>query len=85
MSRGAEVRIIRTTQSALDDHAANSDLYEGEQYLVTDRRTVAVGTAVDAYFNLLRGEGAVAVRVLTQAQYAALSAPDELTLYFIVS
>jgi hypothetical protein len=53
MARQNTIRAIRTTRASLNSQAAANGLTEGEFYFVTDEKVLAIGTAVNAYFDVI--------------------------------
>jgi len=52
MPRNLTIQHIRTTRANLDSQKTASGLVQGEIYLITDERRMAVGMAVNDYENL---------------------------------
>jgi hypothetical protein len=49
MARVTTIKLLRTTQATLDTTKAASGLIIGEPYFITDRKQLAIGTAVNNY------------------------------------
>jgi len=49
MARVTTIKLLRTTQATLDATKAASGLIIGEPYFITDRKQLAIGTAVNNY------------------------------------
>lgn len=76
-------RAKRGTRAQIEAAAAASALLAGEPYLITDEQRLAVGLDPNTAAALVASADVAAIRYLTQAEYDALSPPDDKTLYVI--